>query len=132
MRWLLPTRTIISRSVLFALALVVMSTSPASAVSYYSCEIAQEKLVKAQRALTVADRALRDAQREEELLRTELWTCLPGGVVSLARTQRCDRAHHGLPDTMKQTIETTYRVEQWQQTVHDRHAWQTKVCGVTP
>lgn len=117
---------------MFGALLLFPALAGAEPLSYYSCDIAQEKLVKAERSLKAADVDLRDAQREEALIRTELWTCLPGGVFSLARSRRCGRAHDGLSNTMKQTIEATYRVEDLQETVHERHAWHMKVCGATP
>ena len=122
------------RSVLLALTGLILLTTTlyAEPYQYYSCDIAQEKLVKAQRVLKAANVDLRDAQREEDLIRTELWTCSPGGVISLARTRRCGHAHDSLPDFMKQTIEATYRVEELQQAVHERHDWQQKVCEATP
>jgi hypothetical protein len=104
----------------------------AEALSYYSCDIGQEKLVKVHRSLKTAHTDLRAAQREEELIRAELWTCLPGGIKSLARTRRCGHARHDLPATMKQTIDATYRVQEIQKVVQDRHAWQMKICGRTP
>ncbi len=117
---------------IFGVLLLFPSLVGAEPMSYYSCDIAQEKLVKAQKALKIADTDLRDARHEEELIRTELWTCSPGGVVSLARTRRCGRAHDSLPDFMKQTIQASYRVEELQQAVHDRHDRQMKVCAATP
>lgn len=117
---------------LFGTLLLFPTHAGAEPLSYYSCAIAQEKLVKAQRALKAADTDLRNAQRDEELIRIELWTCLPGRVFSLARTRRCGHAHDALPSTMKQTIEATYLVEKLQQAVHERQVWQMKVCEATP
>ncbi len=117
---------------IFGAILLFPTFADAEPLSYFSCDIAREKLVKAQRALKTADIRLRDAQRDEELIRTELWTCLPGGVVSLARTRRCSRAHDGLPDFMKQAINAKYHITELQQTVRDRHDWQMKVCAATP
>ena len=117
---------------LLGILLLFPALAGAEPLSYYSCDIAQEKLVKAERSLKAADIDLRNAQRDEELIRTELWTCLPGRVFSLARTRRCGHAHDALPDTMKQTIEATYRVEELQQAVHKRQDWHMKVCATTP
>ena len=122
------------RSILLSIVgafLLFPGLADAEPLSYYSCDIAQEKLVKAQRTLNAADTKLRHLQRDEALIRTELWACSPGEVVSLARTRRCGRAQHGLPAFMKQTIEATYRVDELQQAVHERHDWQKKVCEVT-
>ena len=116
---------------MFAVLVLFPALNEAEALSYFSCDTAQEKLVKAQKALKAAGTALQDAQREEELIRTELWTCSPGGVFSLARTRRCGRAHDSLPDFMKQTIDATYRVTELEQTVRERYDWQQKVCEVT-
>ena len=117
---------------LFGTLLLFPALAGAEPLSYYSCDIAQEKLVKAERSLKAAGIELRDARRDEELIRTELWTCLPGRVFSLSRTRRCGHAHDTLPDNMKQTIEATYRVEELQQKVHERQTWHMKVCGTTP
>ena len=117
---------------MFAVLVLFPALVDAEQVSYYSCDIALEKLVKAQRTLKAADTKLRDAQREEALIRTELWTCSPGGVFSLARTRRCGHAHYALPNTIKQTIEAAYHVEKLKQTVHERQVWHLKVCEATP
>ena len=104
----------------------------AGPLSYYSCDISLEKLVKTERALKAAETDLQNAEREEKLIRKELRICLPDGVFPLARTRRCSYAHDGLLNTMKQTIEATYRVEELQEDVYERHDWQKKTCEATP
>ncbi len=117
---------------IFGVLLLFPALAGAGPLSYYSCDISLEKLVKTERALKAAETDLQNAEREEELIRTELRTCLPRGVFPLARTRRCSYAHDGLLNMMKQTIEATYRVEELQQAVHERQVWQMKVCQATP
>ncbi len=116
---------------IFGALLLFPALAGAGPLSYYSCDSSQEKLGKAERALKAAETDLQNAEREEALIRTELRTCLPGGVFPLARTRRCSYAHDGLLNMMKQTIHATYRVTELQQTVRDRHDWQKKVCAAT-
>ena len=116
---------------IFSALLLFPALAGAGPLSYYSCDISQEKLVKAERALKAAETDLQNAEREEKLIRKELRICLPDGVFPLARTRRCSYAHDGLLNTMKQTIKATYRVEELQQALYERHNWQKKVCKAT-
>ena len=122
-----------SRSVLLGMFCLLGFVSPLSAmpVTYYSCEIAEEKLVKAQAALKAAQEEQRVMQRQEQMVRAELEVCRPGGLVSLHRARRCADARKNLPDIMTHTVEATHRVQDYQQEVRDRQAWQTKVCEPT-
>ena len=121
-------------SALLAMLGVLLFASVVSAVplSYYSCEIAQEKLAKAHTALKTAQDELLAVQRDEEFVCAELWTCLPGRTFSLDRARRCRQARGDLPNAIKHTIAATHRVQEHQQAASDRHVWQLKVCGITP
>ena len=100
-------------------------------VAYYSCEIAEEKLVKAQRALKAAQEQQRAMQRQDQVVRAEIEVCRPGGLVSLHRARRCAQARKNLPTIVTHTVEATHRVQDLQQEVRNRQAWQTKVCNAT-
>ncbi len=117
---------------LFGTLLLFPAFVGAEPLSYYSCDIAKEKLVKAQRTLKTVREELRKSQRQEQYARAELWTCVPGGTFSLARTRRCGHVRDHLPTTIKQTIAATHRVEEEQEAVSARQTWQMKVCVTTP
>ncbi len=122
-----------SRSVLLTMLGLLVCTSPVAAmpVAYHSCEMAEEKLIKAQIALKAAQQEQRVIQRQEQMVRAELEVCRPGGLVSLHRARRCAQARKNLPTIMTHTVEATHRVQDYQQEVRDRQAWQTKVCNAT-
>ncbi len=88
------------------LLLLFAWTCPAFSEPYSpSCEIAVEKVIKAQKNLIPSHRKLEIARNRERLAYADLAVCAGGGIFSARRALACNHASWKVPTRTKEVIE---------------------------
>ena len=119
---------------LFAIISFVLMCSASTFAEPYSvsCGIALEKLSKARKALIPFQRAMERARIHERLALVETLSCGPGGIFSVQRVHRCNRAKVDVSKKIKEalTIEEAYL--EGRKVFEERLGWANQVCLLEP
>ncbi len=119
---------------LFAIiSLVLMCSAPTFAEPYSaSCGTALGRVAKARQALIPFQRAMERAKIHERVALGETLVCVPGGIYSVQRAQRCSRATWEAPQRIKETLEAEDVYLQGRRVFEERLAWVRQVCLLEP
>ncbi len=115
------------------ISLVLMCSTPTFAEPYSaSCGTALGKLSKARKALIPFQRAMERARIHERVALGETLVCVPGGIYSVQRAQRCSWATWEAPQRIKETLEAEDVYLQGRRVFEERLAWVRQVCLLEP
>ncbi len=115
------------------ISLVLVSSTTTFAEPYSaSCGTALEKVSKARKALIPFQRAMERARIHERVALGETLVCVPGGIYSVQRAQRCSRATWEAPQRIKETLEAEDVYLQGRRVFEERLAWVRQVCLLEP
>jgi hypothetical protein len=116
------------------ISLMLVSSATTFAEPYSaSCGMALEKLYKAQKVLIPFQRSMELAQIHERVALSEtLLTCMPGGIYSVQRAQRCSQATWEAPQRIKETLEAEDVYLQGRRVFEEQLAWVRQVCLLEP
>ncbi len=119
---------------LFAIISLVLVSSTTTFAEPYSasCGTALEKVSKARKALIPFQRAMERARIHERVALGETLVCVPGGIYSVQRAQRCSRATWEAPQRIKETLEAEDVYLQGRRVFEERLAWVRQVCLLEP
>ena len=119
---------------LFAIiSFVLLCSAPTFAEPYSaSCGTALEKLSKARKALIPFQRAMERARIHERVAFGETLVCVPGGIYSVQRAQRCSRATWEAPQRIKETLEAEDVYLQGRRVFEERLERAKQVCLLEP
>ncbi len=115
------------------ISLVLMCSALTFAEPYSaSCGTALEKVSKARKALIPFQRAMERAKIHERVALGETLVCVPGGIYSVQRAQRCSRATWEAPQRIKETLEAEDVYLQGRRAFEEKLEWVKQVCPVEP
>ncbi len=115
------------------ISLVLMCSAPTFAEPYSaSCGTALEKVSKARKALIPFQRAMERARIHERVALGETLVCVPGGIYSVQRAQRCSRATWEAPQRIKETLEAEDVYLQGRRVFEERLERAKQVCLLEP
>ena len=119
---------------LFAIiSLGLMCSAPTFAEPYSaSCGTALEKLSKARKALIPFQRSMELARIHERVAWGETLVCVPGGIYSVQRAQRCSWATWEAPQKIKDSLEAADVYLQGRRVFEERLEWAKQVCLLEP
>jgi len=115
------------------ISLVLVCSAPAFAEPYSaSCGAALGKVSKARQALIPFQRAMELAKIHERVAMGETLICVPGGIYSVQRAQRCSRATYEAPQRIKETVEAEDVYLQGRRVFEERLERAKQVCLLEP
>ncbi len=119
---------------LFAIISLVLVSSTTTFAEPYSasCGTALGKLSKARQALIPFQRAMERARIHERVALGETLVCVPGGIYSVQRAQRCSRATWEAPQRIKETLEAEDVYLLGRRVFEERLEWARQVCLLEP
>ena len=119
---------------LFAIiSLVLVCSAPTFAEPYSaSCGTALGKLSKARKVLIPFQRAMELARIHERVALGETWVCVPGGIYSVQRAQRCSWATWEAPQRIKETLDAEDVYLQGRRVFEDQLERTRRICLLEP
>ena len=94
--------------------------------------MALEKLSKARKVLIPFQRAMELARIHERVALGETWVCVPGGIYSVQRAQRCSRATWEAPQRIKETLDAEDVYLQGRRVFEERLERAKQICLLEP
>ncbi len=117
--------------VIISLVLICSTTTFAEPYSA-SCGTALEKLSKARKVLIPFQRAMELARIHERVALGETWVCVPGGIYSVQRAQRCSWATWEAPQRIKETLDAEDVYLQGRRVFEERLERAKQICLLEP
>ncbi len=115
------------------ISLVLLCSAPTFGEPYSaSCGTALGRVAKARQALIPFQRAMELAKIHERVALGETLVCVPGGIYSVQRAQRCSRATYEAPQRIKETLEAEDIYLQGRRVFEERLEWARQVCLLEP
>ena len=115
------------------ISLVLVSSTTTFAEPYSaSCGTALEKLSKARKVLIPFQRSMELARIHERVALGETWVCVPGGIYSVQRAQRCSQSTWEAPQQLKETLEAEDVYLQGRRVFEDQLERTRRICLLEP
>ncbi len=115
------------------ISLMLLCSAPAFAEPYsVSCGAALGRVSKARQALIPFQRAMERARIHERVALGETLVCVPGGIYSVQRAQRCSQATWEAPQRIKETLEAADVYLQGRRVFEERLERAKQVCLFEP